>query len=67
MSASHKLSNNTMFQFSARCQRQRPALLLSKGNAYAGFGSFCDFAANVSRGGLLGKKHTFTTSRESVG
>jgi glucose dehydrogenase len=59
MSASHKLSNNTMFQFSARYQRQRPALLLSKGNAYAGFGSFCDFAANVSRGGLLGKKTHF--------
>jgi hypothetical protein len=54
VSASHKLSNNTMFPFSARYQRQRPALLLSKGNVYAGFGSFCDFAANVSRGWLLG-------------
>jgi len=54
VSASHKLSNNTNFQFDARYQRQRPALLLSKGNVYAGFGSFCDFAANVSRGWLLG-------------
>ena len=54
VSASHKLSNNTNFLFDARYQRQRPALLLSKGNVYAGFGSFCDFAASVSRGWLLG-------------
>ncbi len=54
VSASHKLSNNSNFQFNARFQRQRPALLLSKGNVYAGFGSFCDFSANVSRGWLLG-------------
>ncbi len=54
VSASHKLSNNSNFQFNARFQRQRPALLLSHGNVYAGFGSFCDFSANVSRGWLLG-------------
>lgn len=54
VSASHKLSNNVNFLFNARHQRQRPALLLSKGNVYAGFGSFCDFAASVSRGWLLG-------------
>jgi hypothetical protein len=54
VSASHKLSNNSTFVFNATYQRQRPALLFSKGNVYAGFGSFCDFAANVSRGWLLG-------------
>jgi hypothetical protein len=28
--------------------------LLANGNIYAGFGSFCDFSANLSRGWLLG-------------
>ena len=54
VSASHKLTNGTTFNFDAKVQRQRPALLLSKGKVYAGFGSFCDFSANVSRGWLLG-------------
>jgi hypothetical protein len=58
VSASHKLSNNTIYSFNATYQRQRPALLFSKGNVYAGFGSFCDFAANVSRGWLLGWKES---------
>lgn len=31
-----------------------PALLLANGSIYAGFGSFCDFAANLSRCWLLG-------------
>jgi hypothetical protein len=35
-------------------QRQRPGLLELNGNVYAGFGSFCDFAGNRSRGWLLG-------------
>lgn len=54
VSGSHTLANNTMYHFDAKYQRQRPALLLSKGKVYAAFGSFCDFAANVSRGWLLG-------------
>jgi hypothetical protein len=54
VSASHKLTNGTTFTFTAKVQRQRPALLLSKGKVYAGFGSFCDFSANLSRGWLLG-------------
>jgi hypothetical protein len=29
-------------------------LLEANGNIYAGFGSFCDFSANLSRGWLLG-------------
>jgi|SRR5579872_87997 len=54
VSASHTLSNGTTFAFSAKYQRQRPGLLLANGNLYAGFGSFCDYSANVSRGWLLG-------------
>src|SRR5580693_1642623 len=52
--ASHTLTDGTTFNFNATYQRQRPALLLSNGYIYAGFGSFCDYAANVSRGWLLG-------------
>ena len=54
VSASHTLSDGTTFNFSATYQRQRPGLLLANGNVYAGFGSFCDLAANTSRGWLLG-------------
>jgi hypothetical protein len=43
VAASHTLTNGTTFNFDARFQRQRPALLASHGNVYAGFGSFCDF------------------------
>ena len=52
--ASHTLIDGTTFNFNATYQRQRPGLLLANGNIYAGFGSFCDFAANLSRGWLLG-------------
>jgi hypothetical protein len=54
VSASHPLSNGTTFNFNATYQRQRPGLLMANGNIYAGFGSFCDFNANLSRGWLLG-------------
>jgi hypothetical protein len=54
VSASHTLTNGTTFNFNAGVQRQRPALLLANGSIYAGFGSFCDLAANLSRGWLLG-------------
>lgn len=54
VSASHTLTNGTTFSFNATYQRQRPALLEADGNIYAGFGSFCDFNPNVSRGWLLG-------------
>ncbi|MFZ0956870.1 MAG: Ig-like domain-containing protein [Candidatus Sulfotelmatobacter sp.] len=54
VSASHALSNGTTFNFNATYQRQRPGLLLANGNVYAGFGSFCDYSANLSRGWLLG-------------
>jgi hypothetical protein len=52
--ASHSLTDGTTFNFNATYQRQRPGLLLANGTVYAGFGSFCDFAANLSRGWLLG-------------
>jgi len=54
VAASHTLLNGTTFTFNATYQRQRPALLLANGAVYAGFGSFCDFAADQSRGWLLG-------------
>ncbi len=54
VTASHTLTNGTTFNFNAKYQRQRPALLLANGSVYAGFGSFCDFSANLSRGWLLG-------------
>lgn len=54
VSALHTLSDGTTFNFNATYQRQRPGLLLANGNIYAGFGSFCDYAASVSRGWLLG-------------
>jgi hypothetical protein len=52
--ASHTLTDGTTFSFNATYHRQRPGLLLLNGNVYAGFGSFCDFFANVSRGWLMG-------------
>jgi hypothetical protein len=54
VSASHTLTDGTTLHFQAKYQRQRPGLLLANGNVYAGFGSFCDLGANVSRGWLLG-------------
>jgi hypothetical protein len=54
VAASHTLTDGTTFDFNATYQRQRPGLLLSNGVVYAGFGSFCDLAANLSRGWLLG-------------
>jgi hypothetical protein len=52
--ASHTLLDGSTFNFNATYQRQRPALLLANGTVYAGFGSFCDFSPNLSRGWLLG-------------
>src|SRR5579863_6084613 len=56
VAASHVLKDGSTFNFDARYQRQRPGLLLAHGNVYAGFGSFCDFRADVSRGWILGWK-----------
>jgi len=54
VSGSHTLTDGSTFTFNATYQRQRPGLLLVNGNIYAGFGSFCDLSANLSRGWLLG-------------
>ena len=54
ISASHALVNGSVSHFNAKVQRQRPALLESQGHIYGGFGSFCDFSADQSRGWLLG-------------
>jgi hypothetical protein len=54
VTASHTLNNGRVFNFNAKYQRQRPGLLLASGSVYAGFGSFCDIAGNLSRGWLLG-------------
>jgi len=54
VAATHELSDGSTFTFNGKYQRQRPGLLLVHGNVYAGFGSFCDFSGNLSRGWLLG-------------
>jgi hypothetical protein len=56
VAATQKLTDGSTFAFNATYQRQRPALLLSNGVLYAGFGSFCDFQANQSRGWVIGWK-----------
>jgi hypothetical protein len=54
ITATHKLTDGTIYTFNATYERQRPALLEANGNVYAGFGSFCDFGGDISRGWLLG-------------
>ena len=54
ISAGNTYRNGQAAGFSAANQRQRPALLESGGKIYAGFGSFCDINANLSRGWVLG-------------
>jgi hypothetical protein len=54
ITGSHALADGSVYTFNATVQRQRPGLLVANGNVYAGFGSFCDFATNLSRGWLLG-------------
>ncbi len=54
VAATHALTDGSTLKFNATYQRQRPALLELNGNIYAGFGSFCDYAASFSRGWVLG-------------
>lgn len=54
ISASAKLITGPYYHFNASVSRQRAALLLSNGTLYAGFASFCDVSANLSRGWVLG-------------
>jgi hypothetical protein len=53
ISAGKALQGNSLFTFDAQYERQRPALLDSNGRIYVGFGSFCDFHAEASRGWIL--------------
>jgi hypothetical protein len=46
--------NGRTARFVAANNRQRAALLETSGNIYAGFASWCDINANVSRGWVLG-------------
>ncbi|MBV9993221.1 MAG: hypothetical protein JOZ72_18255 [Alphaproteobacteria bacterium] len=54
VAATGHLSNGDTYAFDASVSRQRAALLLANGNVYAAFASFCDLAADKSRGWLLG-------------
>ena len=54
VSASAELSNGNVYKFNPAASRQRSGLLEANGNIYAGFASFCDNKANLSRGWLLG-------------
>lgn len=56
ISASAKVTDNSIYNFNPRYSRQRSALTFSKGNVYAAFGSFCDSNWSKSRGWLLGWK-----------
>ncbi|HEX4295806.1 MAG TPA: hypothetical protein VHZ29_16850 [Rhizomicrobium sp.] len=61
VSATGRLADNSKYRFNAAVSRQRSALLLSNGTVYAGFASFCDIAADQSRGWVLGwQKDTLT-------
>ena len=53
VAASASLSDGSTYAFQANHARQRAALLLSGGRVYAGFSTFCDQNADVSRGWLL--------------
>ena len=54
VSASGVLSNGSTYNFNAFASRLRAALLIANGNVYAGFASYCDIAADQSRGWVLG-------------
>lgn len=61
VSATGRLDDHSKYHFNAAVSRQRSALLLANGNVYAGFASFCDVAADQSRGWVLGwQKDTLT-------
>ncbi len=54
VAANGTLDNGKTYAFNATYQRQRAALLLSGGNVYAGFASWCDGSANLSHGWVMG-------------
>jgi hypothetical protein len=54
VTASANLTDGTSYVFNPTGSRQRAALLLSGNTLYAGFSSYCDQAADTTRGWLLG-------------
>lgn len=54
VTASGKLSDGSSYHFNGNVSRLRAGLLLSGGNVYAGFASYCDVSADQSRGWVLG-------------
>ena len=54
VSASGSLSDGSTYNFNPFASRLRAALLIANGNVYAGFASYCDIAADQSRGWVLG-------------
>jgi hypothetical protein len=54
ITASHSLVDGSTYAFHPGQNRQRTALLEANGNIYAGFATFCDFFADISRGWVLG-------------
>jgi hypothetical protein len=54
ISASGKLSDGSTYNFNPFASRLRAALLIANGNVYAGFASYCDVNADLSRGWVLG-------------
>lgn len=56
VAATARLAGGSVYDFNPAGSRQRAALLEANGNIYAGFASFCDLDANVSRGWVLGWK-----------
>lgn len=54
VAATASLTDSSTYAFNAGVQRQRPALLLSGGKVFAGFGSWCDDFVSLTRGWVLG-------------
>jgi hypothetical protein len=54
ITATGLLGDGSTYQFNPGVTRQRAALLLANNTIYAGFSSFCDSAANLMRGWVLG-------------
>lgn len=54
VTAAASLPSGSAYNFNPAVSRQRAALLLASGNIYASFASYCDFAANITRGWVLG-------------
>jgi len=54
VTATQKLAGGSTYRFNPAVSRQRAALLEANGAIYAAFASFCDMAADVSRGWVLG-------------